>query len=332
MIPAGRVEERPGEGLEAGDSGNRGLGEASAGEHEHVGDDDVVAVRRAPPGAVDAPHPVGGIPVGRIASPRAAAADRASSSASTMRSRYDADLVARAHTCPTTPGSGARRSRRGGGHVARDARVGVVAPGSADGGRPLEHDEVVAARPAQRDGHAEPGEPGPDDRDLDAASSAPPAVGAAPGSRWCADGTAGTGARRCARHPPPAVRARARCRPRAARGRRAACRPGRRRRTAAGSAAASRPTRVHGIWMCGMLPLSMRRETATIARCSSIAAAAGDERHAAGGTGERDRHELGEPARLVLDGAQPAQVRDALFGGLDVPVEDHASSSGSPAR
>ena len=49
-----------------------------------------------------------------------------------------------------------------------------------------------------------------------------------------------------------------------------------------------------------------------------------DERHAAGGTGERDRHELGEPARLVLDGAEAAQVRDALFGGLDVPVEDHA--------
>ena len=90
------------------------------------------------------------------------------------------------------------------------------------------------------------------------------------------------------------------------------------------TAAASRPTRVHGIWMCGMLPLSTSRETATIARCSSSAAAAGDERHAAGGPGQRDRHELGEPARSAAWISRSApQVRDALGGGLDVAVEQH---------
>ena len=52
-------------------------------------------------------------------------------------------------------------------HVARDAGIGVVAPGAADGCRPLEDDEIVAARAAQRHRHAESGEAGADDRDLD---------------------------------------------------------------------------------------------------------------------------------------------------------------------
>ena len=276
---------------------------------------------------LDAPDLGRGIPLAPTASRCPAAAGRRGRSVSTIRSRYARISSPRAYV-PDQSGFGwSAKPYRCDGHVARDAGVGVVAPGAADGCRALEHDEVVAARAAQRHRHAEPGEAGADDRDLDAGRSELAArsravegrspqrrlrSAAARGSPWCAGGTAGTAARRGPRHPPPAVRGRARCRPRASPARRGACRRGRRRRRAAARRRSSRPTRVHGIWMCGMLPLSSSRETATIARCSSSGAAAGDERDAAGGSGERDRHELGEARASSRLDARAAGRRCAM--------------------
>jgi len=51
--------------------------------------------------------------------------------------------------------------------VARRARVGVVAPGSADLAAPLDDDEVALAGLGQLDGRAEPGEAAAGDEDLD---------------------------------------------------------------------------------------------------------------------------------------------------------------------
>jgi len=45
-------------------------------------------------------------------------------------------------------------------HVARGTRVGVVAPGAADVGAPLDDEEVGLSGRLQLDGHAESGEPG----------------------------------------------------------------------------------------------------------------------------------------------------------------------------
>src|SRR4051812_40232179 len=47
------------------------------------------------------------------------------------------------------------------------------------------------------------------------------------------------------------------------------------------------------------------------------------QRNTAGGSRERNRNQLGEPAGRGLDVTQRAQVRDPLGGGLDVTVEDH---------
>ncbi len=49
------------------------------------------------------------------------------------------------------------------GDVAGGARVGVVPPGAAEAAGPLEDDEVLDARPPQRDGGADAGEAAADD-------------------------------------------------------------------------------------------------------------------------------------------------------------------------
>jgi hypothetical protein len=54
-----------------------------------------------------------------------------------------------------------------GGHVALAARVGVVPPGAADVVGALEQDEVLDPRLLEADRHAQAGEAGADDRDLD---------------------------------------------------------------------------------------------------------------------------------------------------------------------
>ncbi len=53
------------------------------------------------------------------------------------------------------------------GHVARAARIGVVAPGPADVVGRLEYDEVAPAGLTETDGRPEAAEPGTDDRDVD---------------------------------------------------------------------------------------------------------------------------------------------------------------------
>ena len=54
------------------------------------------------------------------------------------------------------------------GHVARDARVGVVAPRAADAVAALEEHERLPPVAEQGQRHADPGEARTDDRDLDA--------------------------------------------------------------------------------------------------------------------------------------------------------------------
>ena len=57
-------------------------------------------------------------------------------------------------------------------HVARRARVGVVAPRAADILTPFQHDEIVVSRLVELDCGTHTGEPTPDDGDVNVVGQA----------------------------------------------------------------------------------------------------------------------------------------------------------------
>ena len=163
MVPAGRVEQRSWERLQPRDLGDERLRQAAAREGEGIGDHGV-AVRGA--------H----VPGRRVAVPPGAGHTRAQTGAVGHAGALGhVDEVAvdlgprREHARPV-------RMRVVGepvqvrGHVARDARVGVVAPRAADAVAALEQHERLPPVAQQGERHADPGEARTDDRDLDAHS------------------------------------------------------------------------------------------------------------------------------------------------------------------
>ena len=161
VVPAGGVEHRPREAVEAGQQRDGRLGEAPAGEHEHLGEE----LRRAIAADIDAPGPLVVVPPGgqqRAAEPEDVAQARALDDALEIALDLGAGRELRRPGRIEVIGQAVEVR----GHIAGDAGVGVLAPGAAGAVGAFEHDDLVAGGTC-REGRRDAGEPGADDDDLD---------------------------------------------------------------------------------------------------------------------------------------------------------------------
>ena len=158
VIPARGVEARPGEVAHARELGQPRAAELPAGEHERIGLDALAA------GGAQRPRQRVVVELrARDLGVQPHAGDHAAALGDVAQVVVDLGLR-RARARPVAAlvgGEGVQVGR----HVARGARVGVVVPHAADVAAALEHRDVGVAGPAQRDGHADPADPRPDDRD-----------------------------------------------------------------------------------------------------------------------------------------------------------------------
>ena len=155
VVPARRVEDLAGEGVDAVDLGQSRLGEAAGAGDQHVGHH--VAVVGA-----DAPHLLVLVPGGVLdGDPEPEPVEDAGLAGDPLEVGQDLRL-GRERPRPVGVGREAERVELAG-HVARGARVGVVAPGAADGAALVDDEEVAEPVLVELDGGAEAREPGADD-------------------------------------------------------------------------------------------------------------------------------------------------------------------------
>ena len=158
MVPAGRMPRGAGEVVPAGDIGQDGRAELADGA-DHRGRLQGFAVAEG-----EGPQRLVLVELG-VRDPGAQAQVRAQAVLGDQRAQVGQDLLARREAPGPAPGPERERvkQRR---HVAGQAGIAVVAPGPAQVIGPVQDDEVLQARPFERDRHADPAEPGTDDGHL----------------------------------------------------------------------------------------------------------------------------------------------------------------------
>ena len=161
VVPLSGVEGGALEALEAGDAGDLGLAEAAHAGHEHLRGEPTA-------GRVDDPALPVVVPA-RLRDGVAEANVRIHVEVTGAAAQVVLDLVPGGEGAAPAGVRGEAERVEVGGHVARDAGVGVVAPRAADVVGTFEQDEVLDPLLLEPDGHAEAGEAGADDRDAEVA-------------------------------------------------------------------------------------------------------------------------------------------------------------------
>jgi hypothetical protein len=151
VVPAGGVPHRPGELLPAGDGGQHGPAELPDGAHDRAGLQRAAVVEGEVPDRAALVEP-------RRRHPASQPKVRAEPVLGHQTVQVTQDLFARGEAPAPAPRPERERVqlRR---HVTGQPRIAVVTPDPADVIGPVQHHEVVDARPPQRDRHADPAEP-----------------------------------------------------------------------------------------------------------------------------------------------------------------------------